>query len=500
MALAGLDIGSGGCKCTIYDHCGHVSSYSFAEYGFVSTEPGNYELDLNTVWSKVLQVCSEAVINHHGDPVLAIGISSFGEAGVLIDHKGQPLSNCIMYSDQRGAEQCQRFIDKLGKDTIVDKTALKPHPMFSVSKILWLKENQPDLFRQSASFLLVADYIIFRFTGKKYTDYSLASRTMLFNVWERKWDPDLLEAAGLKESYFATPVASGSPIGKVRPEVAKDLGLPASTIIVIAGHDQITAAIGSGVVSPGQAVNGMGSVDCITPVFDQTTLSKAMSSCGYATIPYLLDRQYVTYAFNFTGGSLIRWYRDTMCQYEKTLAEKQGGSVFSLLEAQMPKEPTDLLVLPHFQGAATPYMDLKSLGAIIGLTVNSSKGEIYRALMEGVAYEALINLTYLEHFGIKINSLTACGGGSRSNIWLQIKADVLDIPIAVHEHEETGTLGSAILAGVASGVYQDVFDGVKQTVRISKTVRPISNNVMIYKEKFKKYNKLYQTLKNINEG
>lgn len=500
MALAGLDIGSGGCKCTIYDHEGHVTSYRFLEYNQEMLGQGCYELDLNIVWQKVVQVASEALKGHHGDPVVAMGISSFGESGVLIDESGTLLSRALMYSDIRGGKQCQEYVRKVGEEVIVEKTGLKPHPMYSLSKILWLKENKPSLFNTASAFLLIADYILYRFTGKKCTDYSLATRTMLFNIQEKKWDAELLSAAGLKETFFATPVQTGTQVGIIIPEIAKLTGFSPNLLLIAAGQDQISTAIGSGAIFTGQAVNGMGSVDCITPVFDKSRLSKAMSRYGFSSIPYLSIDQYVTYAFNFSGGALLRWYRDQLGFQEMKEATEQGCSAFEILEKQTPKEPTGLLVLPHFQGAATPYMDPDSLGAIIGLSINTTKGAIYRALMEGVAFESKINLLAIKQLGIEIEQLIVCGGGSRSPLWLQIKADILDLPIAVTEHEETGTLGAAILAGVASGVYHNIQDGVKKAVRIAKTMVPNKETNRIYEELFVKYQRVYQHIKQIVRG
>lgn len=499
MAVVGLDIGSGGCKCTIFNEDGKVSALSFMEYELQSDGHGYYELNPNTVWEAVCHVCKSAISQHKGSDVKALCITSFGESGVLMNKSGQVLYNSLMYSDRRGEQQCQRLTDRLGAKTIMKKSGHSPHPMFSVSKLMWIKDNEPEIFNEADTFLQYSDFILYKLSNEKYIDWSLASRTMLFDVENKKWDSVLLEAAGLKEGMFAKPVQAGKIVATISRQAAELTGFPVGTALLLGGQDQVGAAIGAGILKLGQAVNGMGSVDCITPVFDKPIINSSMAKYGYACVPYALKDHYVTYAFNFSGGALLRWYRDKFAEHEKSDAEKKGCSVFEVLESMMPKEPTDILVLPHWQGAATPYMDIHSVGAIVGMDMNTDRYVLYRALMEGVAYEAKMNIDALAKAGIKIEHLTACGGGSRSNSWLQLRADIFNIPIDVLEFEEAGTLGAAVMAGVACGMFDDIEDGVQRLVRTKKTYTPNTRNHHRYIGSFSKYKKIYQHIKQIVE-
>jgi len=287
-------------------------------------------------------------------------------------------------------------------------------------------------------------------------------------------------------------------VASITKRAAEMIGFPEGTILVLGGQDQIGAAVGAGILKNGQAVNGMGSVDCITPVFDRPVINSDMGNAGFACVPYVKDDHYVTYAFNFSGGSLLRWYRDKFCQIENDHAKSVGTSVFGLLESSMPKDPTGLLVLPHWQGAATPYMDIHSVGAIVGLKMNTDRYTLYRALLEGIAYEMKMNILSLSEAGVAIDKLTACGGGSKSPGWLQMRADIFNLPIDVLEVEEAGTLGAAGMAGNACGLFDSLEQGVARLVKIKKTYFPNPQRNQAYMDYFEKYKRMYTCIKEIN--
>ncbi len=499
MSVAGLDIGSGGCKCTIFNENGSISAYEFAEYELEKGSFGYMELDPNDVWDKVQEVCLKATSMHHGNRIKALCITSFGESGVLLNKKGEVIHNSLMYSDPRGEEQCIRLIEKLGRKEILQRSGHSPHPMYSASKLLWIKENEPDIYKEADAFLQYGDFILFKLTGEKKVDWSLASRSMLFNVREKIWDDVLLDGAGIEKDLFSESVQAGKAISEVLSEAARRTGFPEGTIVLLGGHDQVAAAVGAGVLKNGQAVNGMGSVDCVTPVFDRPILNEKMGKFGFACVPYVIDNHYVTYAFNFSGGSLIRWFRDKFCEAEVTLANKKGISMFDLMDPRAPDGPTGLLVLPHWQGAATPYMDINAVGAIIGMDMKVDKYVLYRAIMEGTTYEMKLNMMRLAEAKVKINRLIACGGGSRSTVWLQLRADIFNLPIDVLEVNEAGTLGSAIMAGSACGLFNSIEDGINRFVRIRKTYNPNPKTHQQYLEQYNKYELMYENIKNITK-
>lgn len=395
------------------------------EYGIISKSSGFYELDPDLVWESVQLVIRSSLKKYSGEKVTALCVSSFGEAAVPIDRNGRVLHTSLLYTDSRGTVQCMQLESLLGLQEIMDLTGLHAHPMYTICKILWIKENLPEIYRSTWKFMLFEDFILYRLGNTAAIDYSLASRTMAFNVTRKDWEQKVLGAAGVDRELFSTPVPSGTVIGTIRNDVADELGLPHELQLVTGGHDQVCAAIGGGIIKEGVAINGIGTVECITPAFNRPLLNKAMLEQNFACVPHAKNGMYVTYAFNFTGGSLLKWYRDAFASGEKAKTRKSGENVYAILDSGAAKEPTDILILPHFAGAGTPYMDTAAKGAILGLDFDTTPGRLYRAMLEGVTYEMFYNVECLAGAGIHIDELRAVGGGAKSDLWLQIKADIM---------------------------------------------------------------------------
>jgi xylulokinase len=299
---------------------------------------------------------------------------------------------------------------------------------------------------------------------------------------------------------MSAPVPTGTPAGRVSQRAARETGLSPETLIVSVSHDQVAAAVGAGAFDSSVAVDGAGTVECLTPVFDGVPDPEVMYRGYFAVVPYIVPGKYVAYAFSYTGGALIQWCADTLAKQEKEAAAERGVSVNEYLESQYPgEEPTGLLVLPHFAGAATPYMDTGSKGAIVGLTSSSTVAEIYRGCMEGVAYEMYLNLRSLEGSGARFTRLNATGGGARSEVWMQMKADVLNLPITALKTEDAGTVGSAMLTGLAAGSFQSLGDAARRMVQEKKTYYPRSGMHEKYMEIYDRYRDLYRSVRPLME-
>lgn len=497
MSLMGLDIGTTGCKCTIFSCEGSVVSYSYKEYNTQSPKPGYYELDPRVVWDSVKNIIYNAVNSYKGEPVTAVCISSFGESAVPVDKHGNVLGNSILYTDKRGSSQCKELVEYLGKQTIMNLAGVSAHPMYTVSKIMWIKENMPDMYARVWKFMLFGDFISYCLTGIPVIDYSLASRTMAFNVVEKKWEGKILDAARIKQDMFSEACPSASVIGNIKRDIADELGLSKDTLVVTGGHDQVCAALGAGILTEGLAIDGIGTVECITPAFDRPVLNELMLEYSFNCAPHAQEGMYVTYAFNFTGGSLLKWYRDNFAVQQKELAWKEGKNVYALLDEQATKNPTNLLILPHFAGAGTPYMDTDAKGAILGLSFNNTASDIYRAMLEGITYEMALNIECLSKAGIKINTLRAVGGGAKSDLWLQIKADIMQRKVERLDVNEAGTLGTAIMAGVATGVFNSMEEATKQLIKVRKEFYPNLEFKEKYMENYERYKKVYESIKSI---
>jgi xylulokinase len=497
MALIGLDIGTTGCKCSIFDGMGNISAYSYREYGVFSPEPGMFELNPEEVWESVKIVIGTAAANYRGDRITAICVSSFGEAGVPLDREGRVLSNSFIYTDIRGEKQCRELTEKLGLERIMEIAGVHAHPMYTINKVMWIKKNLSDIYKRIWKFMLFEDFIMYRLGQVEAIDWSLASRTMAFNVTKKIWEAEIFEASQIKPDIFSKAYSSGTVVGSVKNSIAEELGLPKGVMLVTGGHDQVCAALGGGIIKKNIAINGMGTVECITPAFDRPLLGKRMLNCNFACVPHAVDGMYVTYAFNFTGGALLKWYRDNFAKAEKLDAERSGENVYAILDQKALKSPTDILVLPHFAGAGTPRMDTCSKGAVVGLGFDKGSSHLYRALLEGITYEMLYNIECLEEAGMTVNELRAVGGGAKSELWLQIKADIMGRRIVTLDVDEAGTLGTAILAGVATGVYKSLESAVDALVRVKNEYYPDGKNHDIYMENYMRYKKLYGAVKEI---
>lgn len=498
MKIAGLDIGTTGCKLTVFDQNGTYLDNAYRDYP-VKRGGSEHEINAKAIMEGVLSVM-KTMGEKHPD-IAGIGVTSFGETFVLADQDGSPLHSAMLYTDSRGAEECRELEEKLGGMEIASITGLRPHEMYSISKIMWMKRNKPELYEQAKHIFLMEDYVVFNLTGTAQIDYSLATRTMAFDITTLQWSKEMLGAADIDIGLMSNPVPAGTSAGPIREEIAEQTGLSADTQIISISHDQVAAAVGAGVFDSDAAVDGAGTVECVTPIYDGLPNLQTMYDGYYSVVPYVIPGKYVCYAFSYTGGALIQWCVDTLAKKEKELAAEQGISINKYLEGQFGEkgsefsEPTGMLVLPHFAGAATPYMDIGSKGVIVGLTSGSTVSDIYRACMEGVVYEMVLNMESLRDSGIHFKMLYATGGGARSEIWMQMKADMLNVPITALKTVDAGTVGSAMLTGVAVGCFEDLEDAAKHMVEKRQVYYPRSEMHEKYQEVYKKYRKLYKAVR-----
>ncbi len=494
MIFLGLDVGSSGTKCVAFSEDGVQLAVCYREY---TTRAGQADMDAREMFKAVCEVISGCA----ADPavtkseIAAISVTSFGESFVCVDREGNELSNIIMYTDKRGMAECDRILSSVGYDDAKNIICAKPDSMYSLPKIVWTLENVPGVREKIYKFLLIGDYICFKLGGETAINYSLACRAMAFDVEKLGWSKKLLDAAGVDESMLSTPVPCGSVVGDIMPKVADELGLPHGVKVVISAHDQVSAALGAGVLSPGEAVDGTGSVECITPVFDKIIRADGFADHNFVCIPYpSAAGLYCTYAFNFSGGVLLKWFRDCFAQNLKPEAEKRGVSVYRMLDETCPDTPTDVLVVPHFMGAGgTPDLVASAKGTITGMSMATTLPDIYRATMEGLTFEIAYNIEMLGKFGININALRATGGGASSPIWLRIKTDILGLPITPLKTKEAGAAGCAMLAAVALGKYANLADAASNFVKVGETYEPSKQFADIYAEKYAKYKAIRQS-------
>lgn len=496
MKIAGLDIGTTGCKCTVFDEEGKYLNKAYRDYP-VHRAVSGHEVDVSAIMDGVYAVLKEMAEQY--PDISGIGVTSFGETFVMTDEKGKPLHAAMLYTDPRGAGECQMLVEKFGAKTLARKTGLRPHEMYSISKMMWIKSHRPEQYKKSFYIFLMEDYVVYHLTGRRQIDYSLATRTMAFDIGKLEWCHEIFDAAGIDVSKMSQPVPTGTDAGTIKKEAAKQTGLSQSVHVVSVSHDQVAAAVGAGAFDSSVAVDGAGTVECVTPVFDSMPDMDVMYHGYFSIVPYVIPGKYVAYAFSYTGGALMQWCVNTIAKKEEERAEKQGDSVNAYLEKLYQKErgeePTGLLVLPHFAGAATPYMDTGSKGAVLGLTTATTVEELYRGCMEGVVYEMYLNIQALQGSGTCFTKLNATGGGAHSKVWMQMKADMLNLPITALMTVDAGTVGSAMLTGITVGMFRDLEDAAAHMIKETETFYPRKEMHEAYCRIYEKYEKVYQAVR-----
>lgn len=491
MLLAGLDIGSTGCKISVFQPDGKYLGGIGREYP-VQRSHSAHEVDADAIWTAVQEVIAEAAGKYPG--IGGIGITSFGESFAMLDEHDNSLMPVMLYTDPRGMEESEYLKNVLTDEKLVEITGLTSHHMYSIPKLMWVKTHCPEIYAKTKKILLMQDFIVYRLTGVAQIDYSLVTRTMAFDIRKLQWSDEVMDAAGIDSALFSKPVPTGTSAGPVRPELREKLGLSPETIIVSVSHDQVAAAIGSGVFDESATVDGAGTVQCTTPVFRSYDAAK-MAENTYGIVPFIKEGSYVTYAYSYTGGALVKWFVDNMAGHALQEAKELGVNIYDYLEGEPSDEPTGLLVLPHFAGAGTPYMDGGSKGAIVGLTLAHTQQEIYRAIMEGVCYEMRLNQKRLAESGVTVAPLHATGGGAKSKVWMQMKADVLNVPVTAMETSEAGAAGSAMLVGIAAGIFANLEEAAAAMVRPKHTYYPRAEVHEKYEAVFARYEKLYNAVR-----
>lgn len=487
MNYLSLDIGTTCCKCQLFSQSGEILEYISKEYDFKREDGKNY-VDTDKVWANCKEMIAEVASRNE---ISSLCISSLGEAFVLLDKEDNVLFYPMLYTDPRGEVEAKEIAEKLGEERAFLITGVMPHSMYSLSKLLWIKNNHPDKYAKADKVLLVGEYIGYMLTGERVIDYALASRTGALDVEKLEFSDEVLSAVDVPRSLFSTPKRAGTVVGPIKEELIKELGISGNPVLVLGSHDQVCTSLGAGVLSDGEAVDGMGTVECITAVFKDKPNDVEMGRQGYPCVPYAIDGLYCTYILNYSCGSTVNWLRKKIMHGYKG----EETDFFTYLEKNMQDGPTGILTLPYFGGASTPYQDLNAKGAIVNLTTETADADVYKSIMEGTAMEMRLNADVVQKYGIRVKSTVATGGGANSKTWLQIKSDIQNIPVTILRSAEGGLCGCALLQAVALGGAKSYEEAKDVFVRYVKEFTPNADKHLAYENQYQKYKKLYNTLK-----
>ncbi len=493
MSLLGIDVGTSGCKAAVFSEKGQPLALAYDEYDYRHPQPGWAELDAVQVWESVQRTIAQAAQWAQRDPIRALSVSSLGEAVVPVTCDREILGPSLLNFDVRGAEYVPEWRERIDDERLYRINGNTPGNQYSLTKLKWIQQHQPELYQQTDHFLHWSGCVSFMLGAEALIDYSLANRTLLFDLERGDWSDELLELAQLDRAKLPPTVPSGTIIGTVSAPLADRLGLPHGVMIVSGAHDQCCNGVGCGVIELGRAMYGMGTYICMMPVFAQRREPQVMIERGLNTEHHAAPGRYVSFIYNH-GGSMVKWFRDTFAQAERAQAKVNGQDVYVQLTSEMPDRPSSILALPHWGPTGPPEFIDDSCGVMLGLKLETTRGDILKGLIEATTFYLRECLESLPATGITIEDFRAVGGGSKSEAWLQVVADVMGRPVVRPQINEAGVLGAAIIAGAGCGVFSSLEDGVRTMVKLDRTFEPTATRQAQYTERFTQYRQLWPLL------
>ena len=490
MSLLGIDVGTSGCKTIVFGEDGTTLATGYIEYDFISTQAGYAELETSDIWRRITALIAKTVSDasrDQDDPIRALSVSSLGEAVVPISADRRILGSSILFFDRRGEREADEIATRFEADAFyrINGNTIGPH--YTLPKLMWIKTHTPALYESTHRFLYWGSFVMFMLGAEAAVDYSLANRSLCFDLDAKAWSNSILEATGIDREKLPRIVASGEVVGSVSKTASEETGLPVGAAIVSGGHDQCVNATGCGVLESGQAMYGMGTFLCAAPIFGaRPGDTQTMLEYGLNTEHHTRKNRFVSFIYN-QGGALVKWHRDTFAATDHSNAKAGGSDVYDALFSELPEDPTEVVVLPYFTGTGPPRFYTDPRGTISGLSLGTTRGEILKGVLQGITFYLRRCLDALPTIGIDIREYRAVGGGSKSESWLQLTADILNTKISRAEVAEAGALGAAILAGAGCGVFKNFEEGVDAMVSIDRVFEPRPKMVDRYNEQYDRY-------------
>ena len=490
MYFLGIDVGTTGIKAALFNETGHMIQSGFKECDVDFDIPERAQQDAERVWLITKDVISQAAAGF-GQDVAALCVSVQGDAVIPIDSSRHALSPAQLGMDYRGRKESSLCAELFGARELFERTGMRSHPLNSFVKMLWIKNNAPDLYDKTTKFVTYSDFIMAKLGSEDIViDNTMATRTMCMDISSLQWSDDILKKFFFDKSKLSRPISSGSIVGEISNALAQELGITPRCKIVAGGHDQPCAALGAGVIHPDMALDSHGTAEVVSATFLSPCLNDVMYQSFYPCYAHTVPGQYFTFALIHIGGILLKWFADNFCANEIAAAAKTSESVYKIMEGEMPSHPSPITVIPYFNGSGTPTCDLDAKGSILGLTMSTGRGDIAKAIIEALCFEMRTNIETMQRAGISIAGLRCVGGGARSPLCLQTKADVTGLPISTLKVREAACFGAALLASTAMGAYSNIPEAVSAVVRTADLYTPSSATSKIYEEKYQRYKEL----------
>lgn len=492
--ILGIDLGTTTAKAGVFSVDGRVLSIVGKEYPTYYPRPGWVEQDPKDWWEYTRQVVNEALRKSGIDPgnIAGISVSSHRESIALLDKEGRPLGRVPIWMDKRSIKQAEWISREIGVKTIYELTGLRVDPTFTATKLLWYLENEPEILRKAHVALQPKDYIVYMLTGEAVTDVTVASRTLLFDIRRLEWSQELFEMMKIPElvSLFPEAKYSDEIVGYVTDSAASETGLRKGIPVVAGAGDRPCEVLGSGVIDSTSVEESTGTGSTTATTLDKPILDKGMRVVISGSA---IRGRWTLEAGMATAGAVLRWFRDQFAEGESLLARLTNRRSYEYLDMEaeyVPPGSNGLIVIPFFAGSRAPRWNPYARGIVFGLTVYHSRAHVFRAMMEGVAFEIRKILEVLEELGISVRELKVLGGGGKTPTWARIKADVTGRRVVIPEILDAALIGDAILAGIGSGLLKGPEEGVRRFFKIKTVIDPDPENKKVYDAYYELYEKL----------
>lgn len=495
--LIGIDIGTSGTKVALFAEDGTKLASHTGEYPLYQPKNGYAEQEPSDWWNATVEgikaVLAKAGVK--GSEVKGIGLSGQMHGLVMLDGDGKVLRKSIIWCDQRTAAQCEEITRRVGLDRLMAITASPALTGFTASKILWVRDNEPEVYEKCRHILLPKDYIRYCLTGELATDVSDASGMQLLDIAKRDWAPEILDKLEIDPSWLAKVYESPEVTGKVTAAVAAATGLAEGVPVVAGAGDNAAAAVGCGVVRDGTAFTTIGTSGV---VFAHSSQMKVDASGRIHSFCSAVPGEWHVMGVTQAAGLSLKWFTENLCGMDVEEAKAKGVDIYYLLDqkaAEIPAGADRLLYLPYLMGERTPHLDPNARGVFFGLSAMHTRAHMVRAVMEGVTFSLRDCLSIFSSLGIKVDSMAACGGGGSSTLWRQMLADAFGCTVCTNVSNEGGALGAALLAATGAGVYSDIREACDAVIKVKGEQCYNPDTVKKYNELYAIYTALYPALK-----
>ena len=494
MYVIGLDIGTTNWKASLFDTKGReVFSTKIPTITHRDKEGDYYNPE--EMYGKVCLLLKKVVASvKDASLIKAISIASMAEAGVLIDEKGRSLYPIITWYDKRTDKQREWIKNNIGQAMVNRITGLEITHIYSLSKLMWIRENKPEIFKKAKKWLCIPDYIIFKLTGEFVTDYSIATRTMLFDIYKKAWSEKIMNLTSIDKRIFPSVFPSGYPVGKIIEKSSKETGLAKGTCVVTGGHDHVCGAFAVGCIKPGIILDSIGTSESIFTTVDIERMKELRDIKDFSIGCHVVKDKYYIMGGIYSASASIEWFMKNFMKennsYEFLIKEAKESSLGS----------NGLFFMPHLRGGGPPIRDPFSKGVFLGITSSHKRADFINAILEGLCYESRRTIEHMEKVSrTKAKKLIAIGGATKNEVFMKAKVNIINKKLEVVGDIEAVSLGAALLGGLGAGIYKNENDAINSIIRKTKIIYPDKTSAIKYDNLYRGiYKKIYPALVLLN--